>query len=376
MNPTVGLSTNELDTPALIIDMDKLKFNIKDMAEFAKSRNIHLRPHIKTHKSPDIAQMQISHGASGVACAKIGEAEVMAAHKIEDIHVVYPVVGEKKIERIIGLMDSARITGLMDSYEQARLLSMALGKRKQVLDVTVAIDVGLHREGIQPEDAVGFFKAVSKLQNIHVVGISTHAGHVYAAGSKDEVVRIGMMEGEVMVRVAEELQKSGFDIEVVSVGSTPTAKIAGSVEGVTEIRPGNYVFYDAIQVALGVVPLERCALRVLATVVGKHSKPYARLIIDAGSKALTLDKGAHGLSLLQGYGTVTGYENSLLIERLSEEHGIVKILNNEVDLGVGDKIEIVPNHACGVVNQFDVAYGVKEEKVVKIFNIAARGKLV
>jgi D-serine deaminase-like pyridoxal phosphate-dependent protein len=355
--------------------MDKLEFNIRDMAEFARSKGVHLRPHIKTHKSPDIAQMQINHGASGVACAKIGEAEVMVANKIEDVHVVYPVIGEKKIERMVRLMDSAKVRGLIDSYEQARRLSTVFGKHKRVLDVTVAIDVGLHREGIQPEDAVSFFKAVSKLRNIHVVGISTHAGHVYAACSKDEVARIGKFEGEVMVKVAEELRKAGFDIEVVSVGSTPTAKVAGSVEGITEIRPGNYVFYDTIQVALGVVPFERCALRVLATVVGKHLKPYGRLIIDAGSKALTSDKGAHGLSLLHGYGTAIGYEKSLLIERLSEEHGIAKILKNDVNLGVDDKIEIVPNHACGVVNQFDVAYGVKKGKVVKIFDIAARGKL-
>jgi D-serine deaminase-like pyridoxal phosphate-dependent protein len=198
---------------------------------------------------------------------------------------------------------------------------------------------------------------------------------VYAATSREEVTKIGREEGEVMVKVAKELRKAGFDIEVVSVGSTPTAKIAGSIEGVTEIRPGNYVFYDAIQVALGVVPLERCALRVLTTIVCKYSKPYARLIIDAGSKALTLDRGAHGLSLLQGYGVIAGYEHSMLVERLSEEHGVVKILAKDADLNVGDKIEIVPNHACGVVNQFDVAYGVKNGKVVKPFRIEARGKL-
>lgn len=122
----------------------------------------------------------------------------------------------------------------------------------------------------------------------------------------DEVARIGKEEGEIMVRVAEELRKADFDIEVVSVGSTPTAKVAGNVDGVTEIRPGNYVFYDAIQAALGVVPLERCALRVLTTIVGEHTKPHMRLIIDAGSKVLTLDKGAHGLSLLKGYGVAVG----------------------------------------------------------------------
>lgn len=372
---TIKTTTDELDTPALIVDVDTLEFNIMDMVAFAKSRKIHLRPHIKTHKSPDIARMQINHGASGIACAKVGEAEVMVTHKMEDIHIVYPIVGQRKIEKIIELMDSAKITGLVGSYEQAKQLSRVLGKHGRVLNVTVAIDVGLHREGIPPEDAVGFFEAVSKLPNIHVVGISTHAGHVYAATSREEVTRIGREEGEIMVKVAKELRKAGFDIDVVSVGSTPTAKIAGSIEGVTEIRPGNYVFYDAIQVALGVVPLERCALRVLTTIICKHSKPYARLIIDAGSKALTLDKGAHGLSLLQGYGVIAGYERSLLIERLSEEHGVVRILAKDVDLNVGDKIEIVPNHACGVVNQFDVAYGVKNGKVVKPFKIEARGKL-
>ena len=211
------------------------------------------------------------------------------------------------------------------------------------------------------------------MPNINVIGISTHAGHVYAAGSRDEVIRIGKEEGEVMVRVAEELRRVNFDIEVVSVGSTPTAKLAGNIDGVTEITPGNYVFYDAIQAALGVVPLERCALRVLTTIVGRHSRPYPRLIVDAGSKALTLDKGAHGLSLLQGYGVAVGYENSLIIERLSEEHGVVRVVDN-ADLGMGDRIEIIPNHACVVVNQFDTAYGIENEKVVKVFNIEARGR--
>jgi len=375
LNSAIGLSTNEIDTPALIVDMDKLEFNINDMAEFARSKNINLRPHIKTHKSPDIAWMQINHGASGIACAKIGEAEIMAAHHVRNIHVVYPIVGRRKVERIVKLMDSTKIIGLVDCYEQARCLSKVLDKHNITLDATVAIDVGLHREGIQPETAVKFFHKVSRLPNINIIGISTHAGHVYAAGSRDDVIRIGREEGEVMVGVAEELRKADFDVEVVSVGSTPTAKIAGNIDGVTEIRPGNYVFYDAIQVALGVVPLERCALKILATIVSKHSQPYRRLVIDAGSKALTLDKGAHGLSLLQGYGVVAGYENSLLIERLSEEHGVVRVLK-DAKLGVGDRMEIIPNHACGVVNQFDIAYGVKRGKVVEVFNIEARGKFV
>jgi D-serine deaminase-like pyridoxal phosphate-dependent protein len=373
LNSAIGLSIDELDTPALIIDLDKLEFNVRDMAEFAKSRNINLRPHIKTHKSPDIAQMQINHGASGIACAKIGEAQVMAAHNIRDIHVVYPVVGRGKVERIIKLMDSAKIIGLVDCYEQARCLFEVLNRHDTFLDVTVAVDVGLNREGIQPEDAAEFFRKVSLLPNINVIGISTHAGHVYAAGSREEVVRIGKEEGEMMVGVAEELRRADFDIEVVSVGSTPTAKIAGNIDGVTEIRPGNYVFYDAIQAALGVVPLERCALKVLTTIVSRHSKPYPRLVIDAGSKALTLDKGAHGVSLLKGYGVAEGYEDSLLVERLSEEHGVVRVIDN-ADLGIGDRIEIIPNHACGVVNQFDVAYGIKDEEVVKVFNIEARGR--
>ena len=373
MNSAIGLSIDELDTPALIIDVNKLEFNIRDMAEFAKSRNVNLRPHIKTHKSPDIARMQINQGASGIACAKIGEAQIMAAHNFRDIHVVYPIASRRKVERIVKLKDSAKIIGLIDGYEQARCLSKVLSEHDTVLDVTEAVDVGLHREGIQPEDAVEFFKKVSLLPNINLIGISTHAGHDYAAGSRDEVIRIGKEEGEVMVRVAEELRRANFDIEVVSVGSTPTAKIAGNIDGVTEIRPGNYVFYDAIQAALGVVPLERCALRVLTTIVGKHSKPYPRLIIDAGSKVLTLDKGAHGLSLLKGYGVAVGYENSLLIERLSEEHGVVRVIDN-ADLGICDRIEITPNHACVVVNQFDIAYGIENEKVIKIFNIEARGR--
>jgi len=374
------MKIEDLDTPALVVDLDKLELNISDMARFAAEQGIKLRPHIKTHKIPEIALMQLQAGAAGITVAKLGEAEVMARAGITDILIANQITSRPKIQRLLDLARQIRVSVAVDSMEGARLLSQAAVGANLCLDVVLEIDSGLKRCGLVPgREAVDLVKGILELPGLEFKGMMTHAGHVYGKGSREEAEEVGRREGELMVEMAALLQQEGISIQEISVGSTPTAKISGRIKGVTEIRPGNYVFYDAIQVALGVVGVERCALSVLSTVISTPAPD--RLVLDAGSKTLALDKGAHGASLVKGFGLILGGdglpEKGLTIERLSEEHGVVTMEPGYTVKRpeLNDRIRIIPNHACTVVNLFDQVYGVRGDKAEKVWKVAARGKM-
>lgn len=370
------MNIQDLDTPALIIDLDKLELNIRDMANFANQHGLKLRPHIKSHKIPEIARLQMREGAVGVTVAKLGEAEVMAQAGIKDILIANQITSSAKIARLLDLAERIKVLAAVDNLEGAKLLSQAAQGRNMHLGVMVEVDSGLRRCGVPPgEQVVELVREMLELPGLVYQGIFTHAGHVYARESWQQVVEVGRQEGEQMLEVARLLAEAGLEPGEVSVGSTPTAKVSGQVAGISEIRPGNYVFNDAIQVALGVVGLERCALTVLSTVI---STPAAdRVVLDAGSKTLTLDKGAHGASLVKGYGIILDAEGQarscLTIERLSEEHGVVTVAGNRPLLN--NSLRIIPNHACTVINLFDQVYGVRGEVVETSWKVAARGKL-
>ena len=363
---------SDLDTPALMLREDILLENIKDMSSFAKEVGVKLRPHIKAHKIPAIANMQLEMGAKGITVSKLGEAEVMIDAGIKDILIAYQLIGKNKMEKLMNLAKKAKITVAVDSLEGIKYLNQASQKYRQRIDVVIEINSGLDRCGVLPGLAtLKLANHIKKLENLILKGIMTHAGHVYGATEREEVDKIGRYEGEVMVETARLLRENGFNVSTVSVGSTPTAKISGLVEGVTEIRPGNYVFYDAIQIGLGVAVEEDCSLSVLSTVISRPTPE--RVVIDAGSKVFALDQGAHGKSSVQGFGLVKGHSD-VIIERLSEEHGILRV-NPNSSLQIGDKIEIIPNHACTVINLFDEVNVIKREKVIKVWNIEGRGRV-
>ncbi|GAB6171362.1 D-TA family PLP-dependent enzyme [Paradesulfitobacterium aromaticivorans] len=368
-----------MDTPRIVIDEQRLEANIKDMAVMARKAGVALRPHIKSHKLPQLAHKQLAVGACGITVAKLGEAEVMAEHGIKDIFIANEVMGSEKFERLSALARRIKLAVGVDSPEGAKALAQGIrvhgirdnnGMRENgTLDVLIEVDSGLKRCGVEPgREVVRLAKEISRLENLRLRGIFTHAGHSYGAADRTELEKIALAEGEVMVEIARDLRQEGIDIEVVSVGATPTVAISAFVPGVTEIRPGNYVFYDAMQLALGVIPsIKYCSLRVYSTVIS-HPAPN-RWVLDAGSKALSLDKGAHGHSGVEGHGIIIG-QPKLRIVRLSEEHGVAE---GESSLKVGDVVEIVPNHACTVVNLFDeveVWNGAERE----IWGVAARGK--
>jgi len=358
---------DELDTPCVVVDMDRLERNIAAMALAARRAGVRLRPHAKTHKIPEIARLQIAAGASGMTLAKLGEAEAFADAGLGDFFLAYPLVGETKARRLLALMERARVVVGVDSVEGAQSLASVVGPTGRRLDVRIEIDMGLRRTGVLPENAIDLARAIAPLRGLRLRGIFTHAGQAYAEPTADKVAAVGRDEGTVLVRCAEALRAAGFEIEDVSVGSTPTAAASMSIAGVTECRPGTYVFNDATQVGLGICQPEDCALTVLATVV---SVPAAdRVVLDAGSKTLSSDiQRPTG----DAYGMVAGGRGRLV--RLTEEHGVVAPAPGTT-WHVGERVEVVPAHVCPVVNLHDRLVAVRGGRVEGELRVAARGRV-
>ncbi|HET8626456.1 MAG TPA: alanine racemase, partial [Thermomicrobiales bacterium] len=242
-----------LDTPSVLVDLDKLERNIVEMAEVARRAGVALRPHIKTHKTPQIARMQLEAGASGVTCAKLGEAEILADAGIRDIFVCYPLVTELKVRRLAGLARRATMSTIVDSPQGVAALSAVFAGEPAPLDVLVKVDTGLHRVGVAPgAPTVDLARRAAEAPGLRFAGICAHEGYTYGAADADERAALARRGAETLVATARELAAAGLPCARVSTGSTPGAGAAAGVAGVTEMRPGNYVFYDAMQVGLGV----------------------------------------------------------------------------------------------------------------------------
>jgi D-serine deaminase-like pyridoxal phosphate-dependent protein len=362
-----------LETPYLLIDGTQMKRNIAKMSGIAEERGVKLRPHVKTHKIPSIAREQLKAGAAGITVAKVSEAEVMAEGGIEDIFVAYPLVTESKIERALRLSRRINLTVGVDSLEGARRLAKRAALEGRVLNVRLEVDTGLRRTGIPYGEAVELAVRVGSLENLNLAGIYTYRGAVLEDGSPTlDLKRAGLEEGELLVSLADRIGEEGISIEDVSLGSTPTAKFAGEVEGVTEIRPGTYVFYDRMQARLGACSLHECAATVVCTVVSRPSKDLA--VIDGGSKTFATDVQPGGEPLnLEGFGHVVGQPGATL-GRLTEEHGMLTV-TTEHDLRVGETLQIVPNHICSTVNLHDEVRLGNEDGTVEKLRVAARGKV-
>lgn len=357
----------DLDTPSVVVDLDVLERNVSSMAESARRSGVRLRPHAKTHKIPELGRLQLEAGASGISLAKVGEAEVFVAEGFDDLFVAYPIVGPEKARRLLPLSDRARLAIGADSIEGAASVGEVFHAAGRRIDVLLKVDCGYHRVGIAPENAAGFAKRLAELPGIALRGIFTHAGHAYLASGRDEIDRIARSEGEILAAAAESVRAEGLEIEDVSVGSTPTARGAMSVDGVTECRPGNYVYHDASQVSLGTCAIDDCALTVVATVVSVPARD--RAVLDCGSKTLSSDAlRPRG----EGHGWILGRESRL--DRLSEEHGVVRVAAGET-FRVGEKVRVLPNHACVVSNLHDRVVLARGERVEGEWSVAARGRV-
>ena len=366
------MTIHDLPTPAVLVDRPRVLANIDRMQEAADKRGIRMRPHAKTHKSPTIARWQIDRGAVGICCAKLGEAEVFAASGFTDIRLPYPL-NPRNAPRVLELLERTHLSFIVDHLDIARGWSRAMTDAGRTIDVLVKVDVGFHRCGIDPnpDTAIEFIQAVASLPGLTLRGLLSHAGHAYHAGSEAELQQIAQHEASTLHRLALFAREQGVPIDELSAGATPPARFSLKQDWLTEYRAGNYVYFDRTQVGLGAATIADCALVVLATVV---SKPAAgRIVLDSGSKTLTSDT-ARGFSPLPGYGTILDQDN-LMIERLSEEHAVVRVEASETPLEPGDRVRIVPNHSCVVSNLMDQVWLVDGEDVLEPMPIPARGKI-
>jgi len=360
------------ETPYIFIDGAKMETNILKMAQVAKGNSVALRPHVKTHKIPSIAKEQLEAGAKGITVAKLSEAEVMADGGIEDIFIAYPLVTDAKIRRAIRLGRRVRLIIGVDSLEGARRLSAVAKAEDHILEVRLEVDTGLRRTGVPYNDAVELANGIESLENLNLIGIYTYRGAVLGGSRTLELEKAGLEEGRLMVSLAHRMREQGIRVDDVSLGSTPTVEYVAQVEGVTEIRPGTYVFYDRMQAHLGACSLDECAATVVCTVVSRPSEELA--VIDAGSKTFATDvpPGVEPLNL-EGFGHIVGHPD-VVLERLTEEHGMLA-LDRDCNLQVGDTLQVIPNHICSTVNLHDEVYLVDEGDTVQKVRVAARGKV-
>ncbi|MEO0569692.1 MAG: alanine racemase [Pseudomonadota bacterium] len=368
----------ELETPCLLIDQAKLLRNLNDMRLRAETGGVTLRPHIKTHKSIDIAKLQIEiGGANGICTSKPDEALVFIQAGFKDITVAFPIIDPRKLDRVLLAARSNRteMSFIADSeaiVEEIGNAAIRAGVRPSVF---MKVDVGLHRVGVEPthQKAVSVATAIDRHKALNFGGLLSHAGHAYAATNQLEIEQIAECERMTMLELADKLKGAGIAVQKISVGSTPSVLATNSFKGLNEIRPGNYVFMDATAMRLGVASLDQVSFSVLSTVVSRNNS-FA--IIDAGSKVLSSDKGPHGTGA-DGFGLA--YVDDLCADpfqicRLSEEHGW--IAHRGFDLSVGTKVRIVPNHSCVVANLVGQAWVVKDTSIVDQWTFEANSKVL
>ena len=364
-----GLAT---DTPEIVLDLDVVRANIARAAAMARDMGVAMRPHTKTHKLPQIARMQLEAGAVGVQVAKLGEAEVMADAGIENILVGYPIVGERKLARLADLAERVSISVTIDSDEVAAGISRVARERGLTIPALLELDTGLRRLGVLPgPGAADVAERIAALPGIDLVGVFTHEGHVYAQGrGAGEKERLTQEACRAAVDTAEEIRSRGFSAPIVSVGSAGTFRFAIRCPGVTEVRPGTYVFNDRSQIAQGAATEADIAAFVITTVVGRPTPE--RIVVDAGTKVLTSDR-----MLVPdppaSFGRVWGHDDWDVV-RLSEEHGVVEV-PPVAEVHVGDRLAIVPNHVCPTINLASAVTIVGGGQVVGHWPVAARGRV-
>lgn len=370
-HPNQAESLRKLDsnplTPYAFVNLEAVERNIAVMADKLAEYGISHRPHIKTHKSLDMARKQLAAGAVGITVAKLSEAEVFADGGIDDILVAFPVVGERNLERLEQLHRRTRLTVTVDSWEGAGGLSSVGIRTGKPVRVLIELDGGLHRGGRQPgSDIVQFSRRIRELPGIEIAGIMAYFGLIYRNQNEEALIEALEEESRIISGVVTDLRAEGIEIDTVSSGSTPASKLCGYMEGVTEVRAGNYLYNDVSAVDMGLAELEDCALRIMATVVSIPLPGMAT--IDAGTKTLTSDRSHHS----DGYGIVVG-QPEVTIAALNEEHGMLRFDPDRVKLDIGGRIEIIPNHSCVIPNLNDFLYAKRGGKIVGRIMTDARG---
>jgi D-serine deaminase-like pyridoxal phosphate-dependent protein len=349
----------ELATPAVVVDLDIVRRNIERFQSYADAHHLKVRPHIKTHKLPAIAEMQLAAGAVGVTCQKVSEAEAMAAGSpaIRDILISYNILGHEKLQRLAALARRVTVSVVADSRAVVDGLSQTFANEAEPLRVLVECNTGADRCGVEtPEAAADLAQRIAGAPGLIFGGLMT-----YPPAGGAAVVQ------SFMTRAKSLIEAAGLAVPVITSGGTPSMMSAAQAPITTEYRPGTYVYNDRSLVERGACSWEDCALTVVATVVSVPAP--RRAIIDAGSKVLTSD-----LLGLSGYGHVLG-RTDITIDQLSEEHGRL-VSDDPIGLSVGDTVRIVPNHACVVTNMVDSVRVMEGGKLASAWPVVARGCIV
>ena len=357
----------EIDTPALVVDLDIMERNLSRVADYARQHNLRLRPHTKTHKSVRLARRQIALGAAGLTVAKVGEAEIMLGAEPPDVLVAFPIIGQTKLARLMEVARRTRVTVALDNAQAAKQLSDAAAAAKVEVGVLAEMDVGLGRVGVQPSEALALAQTMEKLPHVRFEGITFYPGQIK---SLDEAgVQEGARVSEILRGVLEQFRAAGIETKIVSGGSTPTLFHSHEFHGMTEIRPGTYVFNDINTVGSGACALEDCAASILATVVSTARAGH--MIIDGGSKTFSSDRTN---SAEVTFGRLVEAPGARF-HKMNEEHGFIDLTNAEASFRVGDRVHVIPNHICVAVNLHERVYGVRGDQVEDVWTVDARGKL-
>jgi D-serine deaminase-like pyridoxal phosphate-dependent protein len=343
---------DNLDTPAVVIDLDRLEANIARFQAYLDRHGIANRPHIKTHKIPQIARMQIAAGAVGITCQKLGEAEVMADAGIDDIFIPYNIIGAAKLERLTALARRVRLSVAADSVAVITGLGNAMAGTGLELTVLVECDTGMGRCGVQtPAEAVELALLITRTPGLRFGGLMTYPSSPEIGPFMHEAVRL--------------LRDRGIAVERVSGGGTAGMWRAHEHPQITEYRAGMYIYGDRYTLRAGAMQLEECALTIITTVVSRPTPD--RGVIDGGSKTFSSD-----LLGLEGYGLILEYPEARIVS-LSEEHGVVDFSRCTQRPAVGERVSVIPNHCCVVSNLFDEMVGVRRGDVEVVWRVAARG---
>jgi D-serine deaminase-like pyridoxal phosphate-dependent protein len=355
--PLAAKIAREYGTPCAVIDMERVERNIARIQKACDAAGVANRPHIKTHKSPRLARMQIAAGAHGITCQKLGEAEIMANAGIDNILISYNLIGEEKMARLGALQTKANVTVAADNPTVVAGLPQAAAASGRPLSVVVECDTGRKRAGVEtPAEAVALAREIAASKGLHFAGFMlypTESGWAEAQEFFDEALA--------------GIRAHGLDAPIVSTGGTPNLVNLGKLKGGTEHRFGTYIYNDRMQVAAGVATWDDCALHIYSTVVSRAAPE--RGILDAGSKTLTTDTGG-----LEGHGLILEHPEAK-IARFAEEHGFLDLSRSNTRPKVGDVVRIVPNHVCVVVNMMDEVVMVRGDEIIGTLPVAARGKL-
>jgi D-serine deaminase-like pyridoxal phosphate-dependent protein len=358
---------SDLETPAPLVDLDRLAQNLDRMAAYSALHGLALRPHVKTHKSPRIAAEQMRLGAVGLTCATPREAEVMS-DVADDVLVAYPIIGASKLARLASLPRHVHLTVAVDSETAIEQLADAVREGGREADAYIELDLGMHRVGVpNVARAIELARRVREQPRLRYAGITFYPGHIRAPVDEQHG-DLAQLAADVESAVTA-LDRAGLHPRVVSGGSTPAAWRMHEITGVNEVRPGTYVYNDRGTAALGACSWDDCAFTVLATVVSTAVPGQA--VVDAGSKALGREpmRGVAG----EGFGALLD-RPEVTVQRMSEEHGILDLASTEWHPEVGEQVRIVPNHVCVVVHLNDRIYGVRGDAVETSWPVTARGR--